>query len=226
LYQIDITYPALTPDQAPLAAMLRKIAATAKQDFMQALPDPKRSPEFVGRPLQLLIDFKIAARNNDFISVRETGLQDTGGAHPIPIDSTVVYDAQVHLTVTLDDLFANPDAAHRQLSDYARAELMKKIMVQAPKPSEGSPAVIREWKINAQKMIDDGTQPSEQNFANFIVCATDNPMQPSPGLVLIFPPYQVAAYVYGTQTVFVPAAVFAQYLKPQYQNTFGMPIAN
>jgi hypothetical protein len=225
-YKIDIGYPRLSTDEAPLGKMLHRIAANARRDFMQALPDPKLFPEFADRQMQLLIDFKIAARTPDFVSVRETGMQDTGGAHPIPIDATIVYDAQARRTVTLDDLFSDADTARKALADYARAGLTKKIMAQAPRPGEGSPEAIAEWKTSAQKMIDDGTRPTQQNFANFIVRAPDNPLHPSPGLVLIFPPYQVAAYVYGTQTVSVPITAFAQYLKPQYRNAFGVPVAN
>ena len=221
-YKIDIRYPVLGTGEAPLDSMLHKIAAAAKQDFMQSLPDPKRFPEFADRQMQLLIDFKITARTADFVSVRETGMQDSGGAHPIPIDSTIVYDVQARRTVTLDDLFSDADAARKVLADYARTELTNKIMAQAPKPGEGSPQAIKEWKTNAQKMIDDGTQPTQQNFANFIVRA-GNSGEPSPGLILIFPPYQVAPYVYGTQTVDVPTATFAQYLKPQYRGAFIAP---
>src|SRR5690348_6554025 len=225
-YKIDISYPALKPDEAPLAAMLHRIANAAKQEFLRALPDPRTFPEFADRQLQLRMDFKLAAQTSEFISVREAGFQDTGGAHPAPIDAAIVYDIHAHRTITLDDLFSNPDAARKALADYARADLTKKIMAQAPKPGEGSPEAVKEWKVNAKQMIDEGTQPTSQNFANFIVRATDNPCDPSPGLMLIFPPYQVAAYVYGTQTVFAPTVVFAPLLKPQYQNAFGIPIVN
>lgn len=224
--KIDISYPALHADEVPLAAMLRRIAGAAKRDFLRSLPDPATFPEFAGRPLQLRMDFKLAARTSTFTSVRETGFQDSGGAHPTPIDASTVYDIRAHRTITLDDLFTNPDAARRALADYARAQLTKEIMTQAPKPGEGSPEAVKEWKVNAKQMIDEGTQPTPQNFANFIVRATDNPLDPSPGLQLIFPPYQVAAYVYGTQTVFAPTEVFAQLLKPQYRNAFGIPIVN
>ncbi|HJU25971.1 MAG TPA: hypothetical protein VJ722_04780, partial [Rhodanobacteraceae bacterium] len=181
-YRIDIRYPPLTADEVPLDAMLRRIAGTAKQDFIQALPDPEHFPEFAGRQLQLLIDFEVAARTGDFVSVRETGMQDGGGAHPIPIDSTIVYDVRARRAVPLDDLFVDADAARKVLADYARVELTKKIMAQVPKPGEGSPEAIREWKTNARKMIDDGTQPTTQNFANFIVRAGTGPNDASPGL--------------------------------------------
>ena len=225
-YRIDISYPSLAANEAPLDAMLHRIAGRAKQDFIQSLPDPEHFPEFAGRQLQLLIDFEVAARTGDFVSVRETGMQDGGGAHPVPIDSAIVYDVQAHRTVTLDDLFADPGAARHALADYARAELTRKIMAQAPKPTEGSIESIREWKENAARMIDDGTQPTEQNFANFIMRAGTAPHYPGPGLTLIFPPYQVAPYVYGTQTVEVPARAFENYLKPLYRPAFGAPVAD
>lgn len=220
-YRIDIGYPTLGGDEAPLAAMLRRIANAAKQEFLRALPDPRTFPEFADRQLQLRIDFKLAARTDDFVSVRETGFQDTGGAHPAPVDAAIVYDMHARRTLPLDDLFAQPDAARKAIAEYARAELMRKMLAQAPKPDEGSPQAIAQWKANAQRMVVEGTAPTSQNFANFIVRAGAQPGDPSPGLMLIFPPYQVAAYVYGTQTVDVPARVFAVDLKPQYRNAFA-----
>lgn len=224
-YKIEINYPPLAA-QVPLSTALHKTVEDAKRDFMQGLPDPKQLPEFADRQLQLLIDFKIAAQTNTFVSVRETGMSDTGGAHPLPIDATFVYDAQARRVITLDDLFVDPIAARAKLADYARAALMKSMMAQAPKPGEGSPEAITEWNTNTKQMIDDGTKPTAENFANFIVRAGMQSDAGSPGLTLIFPPYQVAAYVYGTQTVDVPAAVFLPYLKFQYRNAFGMTIAN
>lgn len=225
-YRIDIGYPDLNPDEAPLAAMLRRIAGAAKRDFLRSLPDPKLFPEFAGRQLQLRMDFKLAARTGAFTSVRESGFQDTGGAHPAPIDAAIVYDAHARSTVTLDDLFAQPDSARKALADFARAAITEEMMAQAPKPDEGSPQTIAEWKTSAMKMIAEGTRPTSQNFANYVVRAGTQPNDPSPGLTLIFPPYQVAAYVYGTQTVFVPTEVFARYLNPRYRNAFGIPIVN
>ena len=225
-YKIDINYFGFGANESRLRDYLRQVGTEAKRNFHRSLPDPRQFPELANRQFQLLIDFKLAARTNAFVSVRETGFQDTGGAHPAPIDAAIVYDIHAHRTITLDDLFSNPDAARKALADYARADLMKKIMAQAPKPGEGSPEAVKEWKANAKQMIDHGTQPTPRNFANFIVRATDNPLDPSPGLMLIFPPYQVAAYVYGTQTVFAPTAVFVQLLKPQYRNAFGIPIVN
>lgn len=221
-YRIDIVYPALGPREMPLAAMLHRVAGAMKQDFLKSLPDPGIFPELANRQLRLQIDFKMAARTNDFVSVRETGFQDTGGAHPAPIDAAIVYDTHAQRTLPLDDLFVQADAARKALADSARAELKKKMLAQAPGPDEGSPRLVKEWKASAMQMVDEGTEPTPQHFANFIVRAGAQPGDPSPGLTLIFPPYQVAAYVYGTQTVDVPARVFAAYLKPQYRSAFAV----
>lgn len=220
-YRIDISYPALNADEAPLAAMLHRIAGAAKQDFLRALPDPKIFPEFADRQMTLRIGFKLAARTRAFTSVRESGFQDTGGAHPVPIDAAIVYGVQERRTLPLDDLFTKPDVARKAIADFARAELMKKIMAQTPTAGQGSPAAIKEWSANARQMVEQGSQPTAQNFANYIVRGGGNHGEASPGLTLVFPPYQVAAYVYGTQSVDVPARVFAPCLKPQYRSAFA-----
>ena len=221
-YRVDIRYPALGRGEAPLSAMLHRIAKAARQDFLRGLPDPKVFPEFADRQLQLQIDFKVDARSAHFISVRETGFQDTGGAHPAPIDAAIVYDTHARRTLPLDDLFAQPDAARAALADFARAELLKKMLAQAPGPNAGGPQAIADWKAHVKQMVAQGTEPTPQNFANFVVRAGPRPGDPSPGLTLIFPPYQVAAYVYGTQVAAVPARIFAAYLKPQYRSAFDV----
>ena len=38
--------------------------------------------------------------------------------------------------------------------------LLKKLMANAPTPSEGSPEALREWHANTVQMLDDGTRPT------------------------------------------------------------------
>lgn len=220
-YKLAITLPSLPADAQPLAAALRTTADNAKREFLQALPDPTQLPQFANRQFEMLLDFKIVATTPTFTSVRETGMQDTGGAHPLPVQAAFVYDRKQHRQITLDDLFAAPDAARGALATFAHAALLKKLMANAPKPGEGSPAALREWKANTIQMLDDGTQPTRVNFSIFIVRAGATTTAASPGLTLIFPPYQVAPYVDGTQTVDVPTNVFAKFLKPGYQGDFA-----
>jgi Protein of unknown function (DUF3298) len=222
-YKIAITLPELPADEKLLADALRTTADNAKRDFIQALPDPQTLPEFANRQFDLMLDFKVVAQTAAFTSVRETGSSDTGGAHPIPVDASFVFDRKPGKLVSLDDLFAQPDAARRALANFAHDTLLKKFMENAPKPGEGSPDAIREWKANTTQMLDDGTKPTTVNYSVFAVRAGSSAETPSPGLTLIFPPYQVAPYVYGTQTVDVPAGVFAKFLKPAYSGDFTKP---
>ncbi|HEX7370595.1 MAG TPA: DUF3298 domain-containing protein [Rhodanobacteraceae bacterium] len=220
-YKIAIDMPQLSPAAKPLAEALRTTADNAKRDFIQALPDPQSVPEMADRQFDLLIDFKLAAQTPAFTSVRETGSSDTGGAHPIPVQASFVLDRKAGKLIALDDLFANPDAARKALANFAHDALLKKMMANAPKPGEGTPEALRAWKVNMLQMLDDGTKPTSVNYSVFVVRAGASADAPSPGLTLVFPPYQVAPYVYGTQTVDVPASVFAKYLKPAYANDFA-----
>lgn len=220
-YKIAISLPTLPADAKPLSDAMRTTADNAKRDFVQALPDPDTLPEFANRQFELLLDFKVAAQTPAFISVRESGSSDTGGAHPNPVQATFVFDRKAGKLIALDDLFADPDAARKALANFAHDKLLKKFMANAPKPGEGSPAAIREWKANMLQMLDGGTKPTTVNYSVFVVQAGASQDAPSPGLTLIFPPYQVAAYVYGTQTVDAPAAIFAKFLKPAYQGDFA-----
>jgi len=213
--------PTLPADAKPLSDAMRTTADNAKRDFVQALPDPQTLPEFANRQFELLLDFKVAAQTPAFISVRESGSSDTGGAHPNPVQAAFVFDRKAGKLVALDDLFADPDTARKALANFAHDTLLKKLMANAPKPGEGSPGAIREWKSNMLQMLDGGTKPTTVNYSVFVVQAGANQDAPSPGITLIFPPYQVAPYVDGTQTVDVPAGTFAKFLKPAYQGDFA-----
>jgi hypothetical protein len=221
-YKISVTLPTLPASEQPLADALRTTADSAKRHFLKSLPDPRQFPEFAGRRFELLLKFRVAADTPAFTSVREAGMQDTGGAHPTPIEAAFVFDRHAGKLVRLDDLFAKPEAARKALANFAHDVLLKKFMANAPKASDGSsPEAIRGWKSSMLQMLNDGTQPTTVNYSMFVVRAGAGGNAPSPGITLVFPPYQIAAYVYGTQTVEVPAEVFAKFLKREYSNDFA-----
>lgn len=220
-YRIAIELPTLPATERTLATALRAAANQTKREFLAALPDPAQMPEFAHRQFELLLTYRVAATTPAFTSVRESGSEDTGGAHPIPIEATFVFDRKAGRLITLDDLFANPDAARAALAKVTHATLLGRFMANAPSSGEGSPAAIREWKANMLQMLDGGTRPTSVNYSLFVVRAGAGAQDPSPGLTLVFAPYQVAPYVYGTQTVEVPASAFAPFLKPAYHGDFA-----
>ncbi len=217
-YRIDIRYPALPASAATLQRQLHATGTNAKREFMRGLPDPDRFPEFADRQLTLKIDFTIASRMPRFISVREQGMADTGGAHPIPVDASFVYDTRADKVLALADLFAQPEEARRRLSKLARKRLETSLLAEVPGGARTSAKARREWADNMRGMIHDGTTPSAENFSEFVVLAGAGDR--ASGLQLIFSPYQVAPYVYGTRTVDVPVEAFADLLKPAYRDAF------
>lgn len=217
-YKIDISLPQLPSDAAPLATTLRQVANTAKREFLKMLPDPQQFPEFADRQMSLTLDFKQVADTARFISVRETGGEFTGGAHPIPIDASFVYDRKLQQVIPLTALFKAPDDARQQLADFSRKALMQQLDKRADKLSGEDAA---NWRKSSIEMISEGTKATAVNFSYFVVRAGANKSAPSPGISLIFPPYQVAAYVAGTQIVEVPAAQLSGLLKPAYQEAFA-----
>jgi hypothetical protein len=58
-------------------------------------------------------------------------------------------------------------------------------------------------------MLSAGTTPEEKNFANFFL---DNQE-----FVLLFPPYQVAPYAAGPQTLRIPLPELSNILKQEYR---------
>lgn len=215
-YVIDITYPLLPESAATLAAALQQTGASAKQAFLDMLPDPAQDSQFADRQAQLKLDFSVAARSPRFISVREKGWADTGGAHPVPIDAGLVYDRQAGQLITLAKLFSDPQQAREQLAQRARSVLQQRLLADVPNGGSSAQA-RREWLANMREMIAQGTQPTAENYRSFLVLAPDGR---ATGLRLIFPAYQVAPYAYGMQTVDVRAAALADLLKPEYRSAF------
>lgn len=217
-YRIDISYPRLPASDAALIKALHQTGAKAKQQFLKALPDPKKYPEMANRQFLLKLDFSVAAQMPAFVSVREKGMADTGGAHPIPMDGTFVYATRTDKIITLDDLFTDPVQARQRLAKVARESLEKTLLAKVPGGARTTEKARKEWIDNMRQMIHDGTEPTPQNYAEFVVLAGVGDQ--ASGLELIFSPYQVAPYVYGSQSVQVPVDVFADLLKPTWRDDF------
>ena len=80
-------------------------------------------------------------------------------------------------------------------------------------------AVLKEQFKNATDMIEQGTEPKPENFANFEpVLGPDGKIA---ALRFVFPPYQVGPYSDGTQTVEVPAAVLLPHIAPAERGLFA-----
>ena len=117
---------------------------------------------------------------------------DTLGAHPNAFYRTFTFDLATGAELKIDDLFLPRANYLTRLSAIAEFELGKALGEFA------DPEYIRQ-----------GVTPEAINFQSFAIDGAN--------LVLIFPPYQVAPYAAGTQTVSIPLAQLAEILKPEYQ---------
>jgi len=214
-YTIDITYPPLSPEADALTRELHERGEAAKRDLMQIV---HAAP--AGGPARLAIVFEVASRTPRFLSVREKGYLDNGGVHPRPLIGTFVFDMREHKVLALGDLFSDPAKTRIQLAAYARRALYAKLLDKVPGGDKTPPKARAEWQANMRGMIDPGTAPTPANFSHFLI--NSGSLDQSMSLTLVFPPYQVAPYVYGVQTVDVPLKQFAADLKPEYRSAFGL----
>lgn len=220
-YRINITFSGFDKPDLALIKLLQDRALKTRAQFLDALPKSRDFPELKDRQLRLQLNIDQEAVTHRFISIHEKGYFDMGGAHAIPIESAWVFDVLQQAPVTLNALFVEPNAAQQALAEQVRSDLLPRLLLSAPDAQEELSAdLLKEWQRVTLKMLDEGTAPNTDNYDNFVVLSGHTAMSPSPGLRFVFPPYQVAAYVYGTQTVDVPAAVFRQWLKPEYLPDF------
>jgi len=109
------------------------------------------------------------------LSIRFEEMRDTGGAHPNTTYATFVFDLRTQAQLKLADIFTDTPAALAVLSQLAEARLTLAIDGLA---------------------FPEGYAPTPANFSVFVLDGAD--------LVFTFPPYQVASYAQGAQTLRVP----------------------
>ena len=131
------------------------------------------------------IGYDVEYADDDLISINFGEDTYSGGAHPNHGTFTITYDLKNGRELKLADLFKPGSKYLASIADYATRDL------QARKdPDSGENMGL------AQDVFEDGAKPATDNYLNWNVTKK--------GLLITFPPYQVSAYAYGTQTVIVP----------------------
>ena len=119
-------------------------------------------------------------RGDAYISTVWNIFDYTGGAHSNADIQTRTYDLKHGKSIELYDLFSDLDKALTLLETLSSSALRKKM---------GEDMIVPE-------MLRDGTAPTAENFSRFAITDT--------GYVFYFPPYQVAPWAAGMQTVDIP----------------------
>lgn len=207
LYTIEAEVPPLPGDWAPLQTTLDNYVSQQKAAFLAGLANPAARAGARQLPWDLDLSVSAPTRTDRLANVQVDGSSFTGGAHPSPIVESFTYDIHERRVVGLDDLFSDPDAAELALAAEARKQLLNRLDGDEPLATDA-------------QSINDGTVPGQHHFDVFTLLTDGN--DKAHGITLVFPPYQVAAYVAGTQTVDVPVDVFARWVKPEYRESFGL----
>ncbi|MBU1040802.1 MAG: RsiV family protein [Proteobacteria bacterium] len=124
-----------------------------------------------------LVAFKSFTASPGLLSVRFEASRDTGGAHPNQSFASFVFDVEHQTALGLGNLFRDLPAALGLLSELAQRRM--------------------ELVLDGH-VFPEGFAPKAENFSIFVIDGQD--------LVFSFPPYQMASYAEGPQTLRVPLA--------------------
>lgn len=130
-----------------------------------------------------MADFTVAQSNDSYISFVEEYSGFSGGAHGYANKVSFAYDVKNNKILTLKDLFPNNPEYLKTVSEASRADLKKQYVVMNDGEDTGT----------LVSMIEDGTQPKEENFSVFTFTPTT--------IRLYFGQYQVGPYVLGMPEV-------------------------
>jgi len=207
-HEIDVAYPGATPLEASTGAEADAAAVLSMRNFSQNTVNAfKESAEMEvpglgefarGRKYTMNVEYKLFESPKTVSYVYQI-YQDTLGAHPNTYYRTFTFDRASGEALHLDDLFAPGASYLERLSERTRAELPS-IMARM---AQISPSEVDMDYINS------GTMPIGDSFGNFKIDGTN--------LVMIFPPYQVGPYVYGTIEVPMPLSSLSDILNPEYR---------
>lgn len=137
-----------------------------------------------GRKYAMDIEYKKYSGENSVSYVYQM-YEDTGGAHPNTYYRTFTFDASGN-TIELAGLFKTDTRYLDRLSKISYDYLVKDLAKRFNAP-------LDDGQID---MVHMGTSPTPETLQFFYVDGTN--------LVLIFPPYQVAAYAAGVSEVRIP----------------------
>lgn len=185
---IQIDYPIAFTEYTFAAEIIDTFLHDAQRSFLG--PISEYGFFYSPGPLTLDISYETASFSETVRSLKFTIYDYTGGAHGNTFFQTFVFDTANARELTLQDVFAAGDPL-AEVAGFARDQLSATL----------GDMTDAEW-------LESGTAPTPENYANWILT--------SDSLVFFFPPYQVAAYAAGPQTVTIPLSAINDLLDPAF----------
>ncbi len=213
-YIVGISFPQSAAKHAGLAQALKAYADAARNDLMQAVAGLQGQKPTA--PYDLSLQFSGLVDTPEVVAVAADGSSYTGGAHGNPLVARFVWLPRTQEMLTVQALFPTA-SAWQVIADASREQLATSL-------SQRLDADVVEGADRAQllqsstSMIDEGTAPKAENFAQF------EPVMDVSGRIralrFVFPPYQVGPYSDGTRSVDIPAPVLLPLVAPEYKALF------
>ncbi|WP_040535048.1 RsiV family protein [Legionella drancourtii] len=189
-YVLDMKYPQGFKDTHVNTVVKDFIAFTKKSFYSELSEDENVAADYSGKS-GLNITYAIPYQQNNALSVRfNVSIYHRGAAHPL--NTVVVLNFIDNRQVELADLFVPGADYLKPISQLCSKEITKK-------------------NISDAKWISEGTKPVAENYHVWAFTPQ--------GLAIIFDSYQVAAYVYGEQTVAIPLSTIKTLVKPELLKT-------
>lgn len=212
-YLIGISYPPAAAAHPGLAAAMHAYAQSARAELMQAVDALDGPPS---APYDLSLGFRVLMQTPEVVAVAADGSMYTGGAHGQPLVARFVWLPSREEMLTAERLIPDPggwEAVARQVAEQLGAAAQ----VRAGDADLG-PEDRQLLLASTLRMIDSGTGPEPDNFAQFEpVPAPDGRIA---ALRFVFPPYQVGPYADGVQYAEVPAAMLLPHVAGEYRTLF------
>lgn len=189
-YLIDIKYPQGFAEPN-VNTTLKKYIAQTQKGFLNELSEDEDTPVDAPGKTSLNVTYSILYNAKSALSIRyDVSIFHKGAAHPI--NSVVVHNFYKGKALHLIDVFAPGVDYLKPIARFCNKAITAK-------------------KISDTKWITEGTKPTLENYSVWYFT--------NKGIAIIFNTYQVAAYVYGDQTVEIPFSLLASILKPELVNT-------
>ncbi len=202
-YSYKIIFPD-TLTEPKLARALKTFATAARDSFFAKMPEDRSE---IQRPWQLIVKFD---ENNSarFISYQAIHYHYMDGARGLQTLETFVFDKKKGQLIQLRDLFKDSTVLE-PISRHTRNKVAERFY---------DANSFQNLKSSAIDWIREGTAPEFKNYSTYVPFGeTDEGII---GILVRFPPYQVAPYSAGTLGVLIPAWIFHDYLKPEYKKVF------
>lgn len=213
-YIVGISFPQAAANYPGLAQALKAYADAARSELMQAVTGLNGQKPTA--PYDLSLQFTGLVDSPNVVAVAADGSSYTGGAHGNPLVARFVWLPKPGQLLTAQHLFPTANA-WQVISDASREQLATSLSQRLD--ADELEGIERAQQMqSSSKMLDAGTAPKAENFAQF------EPVMDVGGRIralrFVFPPNQVGPYVDGTRSVDIPARVLLPILAPEYRALF------